>query len=171
METQLKLRTLSDLFSEVLRRQELLNKECLEIVRAERQEKLTFGQLKIRALNFALWLTQCEGIQPADKVAILGKNRADWDVALWGIILAGAVPVLIDPERPVEGVINHLLHTDTRLLVMADDYQDADSRQELREFAVGRSLGLVEMTDAPLANRKPVVSEAEPSQIENRKSP
>jgi len=152
METQLKLRTLSDLFSEVLRRQELFNKECLEIVRVERQEKLTYGQLKIRALNFALRLIQAEGIQPADKIAILGKNRADWDVALWGIILAGGVPVLIDPERPVEGVINHLLHTDTRLLIMADDYQDANSRQELKEFAIGRGLGLVEMTDAPIAS-------------------
>ncbi|MFB0525061.1 MAG: AMP-binding protein [Phycisphaerae bacterium] len=154
MQTQLQLRTLIDLFNASFKRIESLGKECLEIVRAERQEKLTFGQLKTRAQNFALLLIQAEGIQPGDKVAILGKNRADWDVALWGIILAGAVPVLIDPERPVEGVINHLTSTDTRLLVMADDYQDADSRQQLREFACrqGQGLGLIEMTDAPLYN-------------------
>jgi len=169
METQLQFRTLIELFNASFERIESLDKECLEIVRAERQEKLTYGQLKTRAQNFALQLIQTEGIQPADKVAILGKNRADWDVALWGIILAGAVPVLIDPERPVEGVINHLVHTDTRLLIMADDYQDADSRQELKVFTAGRNLGLVEMTNAPLANCKPVVSEAEPSQIANCK--
>jgi len=149
MQTQLQLRTLIDLFNASFKRIESLGKECLEIVRAERQEKLTFGQLKTRAQNFALWLIQAEGIQPGDKVAILGKNRADWDVALWGIILAGAVPVLIDPERPVEGVINHLTSTDTRLLVMADDYHDADSRQELRDFTSCQGLGLVEMIDTP----------------------
>jgi len=149
MQTELKFRTLIDLFNASFERVESLDKECLEIVRAERQEKLTYGQLKTRALNFALWLIQAEDIQPGDKVAILGKNRADWDVALWGIILAGAVPVLIDPERLVEAVINHLLHTDTRLLVMADDYHDADCRQELREFACSRGLGLVEMIDTP----------------------
>ncbi|MFQ6035731.1 MAG: AMP-binding protein, partial [Sedimentisphaerales bacterium] len=121
----------------------------LEIVRAQRREKLTYGQLKTRALNFALWLIQAEGTRVGDKVAILGKNRADWDVALWGVILAGAAAVLIDPERPVEGLINHLVHTDTRLLIMADDYQDAISRQQLREFADRQGLGLVEMIDTP----------------------
>jgi len=152
MQTQLQLRTLIDLFNASFERINSLDKECLEIVRAKRWEKLTFGQLKTRAQDFALWLIQAEDIQLADKVAILGKNRADWDVALWGIILAGAVPVLIDPERLVEGVINHILHTDTRLLVMADDYQDAISRQEVKEFTASRSLGLVEMTDAPFYN-------------------
>ncbi len=146
MQTELEYRTLIDLFIESLSKIKSLDKECLEIIRAERQESLTFGQLKTKAQDFALWLIQDRDIHVKDKVAVLGKNRADWDVALWGIILAGAVPVLIDPERPVEGVINHLLQTDARLIVMADDYQDAASRQELKEWASGRGIGLIEMT-------------------------
>jgi len=146
MQTEFEYRTLIDLFNESLRKIKSLDKECLEIIRAERQESLTFGQLKTKAKDFALWLIQDRNIQVNDKVAVLGKNRADWDVALWGIILAGAVPVLIDPERPVEGVQNHVLHTDARLIVMADDYQDAGSRQELKEWASGRDIGLIEMT-------------------------
>ena len=146
METQLKFGTLIDLFNESLKRNESLDKEYLQIVRTERQEKLTFRQLKRRAQDFALWLIQAGDIRIKDKVAILGKNRADWDVALWGVILAGAVPVLIDPERLVDGVINHLLHTDARLIVMADDYQDAGSRQEIKDFASSRDVGLIEMT-------------------------
>jgi len=146
MQTELEYRTLIDLFNGSLSKIKSLDKECLEIIRAERQESLTFGQLKTKAQDFALWLIQDRDIHVKDKVAVLGKNRADWDVALWGIILAGAVPVLIDPERPVEGVINHLLQTDARLIVMADDYQDAASRQELKEWASGRGIGLIEMT-------------------------
>jgi len=146
MQTELEYQTLIDLFNGSLSKIKSLDKECLEIIRAERQESLTFGQLKTKAQDFALWLIQDRDIRVKDKVAVLGKNRVDWDVALWGIILAGAVPVLIDPERPVEGVINHVLNTDARLIVMADDYQDADSRQELKEWASSRNLGLIEMT-------------------------
>ena len=122
------------------------DKPCLEIVRADREEILTFEQLKSRAQDFALWLIQDRGIGAGDKIAILGKNRADWDVALWGIILSGAVPVLIDPERPVEGVKKHIVSTDTRLLVMADDYQDADSRGQIKEYTLSGSPDLIEMT-------------------------
>jgi long-chain acyl-CoA synthetase len=152
MQAELRLRTLIDLFNESLRQIQSLDKQCLEIVRAERQEKLTFEQLKTRAQNFAVWLILGADIQIGEKVAILGRNRADWDVALWGTILAGAVPVLIDPERRAGGVINHLLHTDARLLIMADDYQDAESRQELRDFTTSQGLGFVEMVDTPCCN-------------------
>jgi len=153
MDRQYKYRNLIDLFSESLGRVEPSDKVCLEIIRAERQEKLTFDQLRTRAQNFALWLIHSGNIRIGDKVAILGKNRVDWDVALWGAVLAGAIPVLIDPERGAEGVVNHLVHTGTRLLIMADDYQDADSRQELRQFAVIKGLGFVEMADGPLCDR------------------
>jgi len=146
------LRTLIELFNKSLTRAEWGAKQYLEIVRTERQETLTFEQLKTRAQDFALRLIQAGGIRIKDKIAILGKNRADWDVALWGIILAGAVPVLIDPERGVEGVKNHLLHTGTCLVIMADDYGQADSRRELKEFASTREMGLVEMTDLPFSD-------------------
>ena len=145
MDTKLTFQTLIEFFNQSLLRAEP-DKPCLEIVRADRQETLTFEQLKTRAQDFALWLIQDRDIDVGDKIAILGKNRADWDVALWGIMLAGAVPVLIDPERPVEGVKKHLASTDTRLLVMADDYKDADSRGQLKEYTLSRGLDLIEMT-------------------------
>jgi long-chain acyl-CoA synthetase len=146
MQIQPEFQTLIDLFNKSLSRIKSLDKECLEIIRTERKEELTFEQLKTRARDFALWLIQARDIRIKDKVAILGKNRADWDVALWGVVLAGAVPVLIDPERPVEGVKNHVIHTNARLIVMADDYQDANSRQELKEWVSSRDLDLIEMT-------------------------
>ena len=146
MQTELKFRTLIDVFNESLAEFKFIDKKCLEIIRADREESLTFGQLKARARDFAVWLIQSQGIRIADKVAIIGKNRADWDVAMWGVILAGAIPVLIDPERPVEGVRNHLTHTDARLIIMADDYQDAETRRELKDFAVRHGMAFIEMT-------------------------
>ncbi|MHC4208043.1 MAG: AMP-binding protein [Planctomycetota bacterium] len=134
MQIESRYRTLIDVFNKSLAEIESPDKICLEIIRADREETLSFGQLKTGARDFAVWLIQSEGIQVEDKVAIVGKNRADWDVALWGVILAGAVPVLIDPE------------SDSKLIVMADDYQDAESRQELKDFTVRHGMSFTEMT-------------------------
>ncbi|MBL7189973.1 MAG: AMP-binding protein [Phycisphaerae bacterium] len=146
MQTEPKFRTLIDLFNESLVGIERMDKECLTIVRSDRQESLTFEQLKVKARDFAVWLIRSAGIQIGDRVAILGENRADWDVALWGVVLAGGIPVLIDPDRTVESVTNHVTHTETRLIVMADDYQDDDSRRELKESASNQDIALIEMT-------------------------
>ena len=146
MQTEPKFRTLIDLFNESLAGIERMDKECLTIIRPDRQESLTFGQLKVKSRDFAVWLIRSAGIQIGDRIAILGKNRADWDVALWGVVLAGGIPVLIDPDRTVESVTNHVTHTETRLIVMADDYQDDDSRRELKESASNQDIALIEMT-------------------------
>ncbi len=146
MQTEPGYRNLIEFFNGSLSKITSLDKECLEIIRPERREVITFGQLQTRARDFALWLVQDRDIAINDKIAVLGKNRVDWDVALWGIILAGAIPVLIDPERPVEGVKTHLINTDARLVVMADDYQNDDSQWELKEWANDRGTGLIEMT-------------------------
>jgi long-chain acyl-CoA synthetase len=146
MDARLKYGTLPELFYKSLENHPRPHKELLEVLRTNRCEKLTFGELKVKAIEFAIYLIQKRGLHAGDKAAVLGKNRIDWDVALWGIILAGAVPVLIDPERPVEGVKKHLLHTGSRLLVMADDYQDDYSRRKLREFASSAGLEILEMT-------------------------
>ena len=129
-----------------LARAELAGKDCLEIVRMQRTEKLTFGQLRHKATEFCAYLIHSKGIRKGDNVAILGKNRADWDIAFWGTILAGAIPVLIDPERRVEGVKRHLVNADSRLLVMADDYQDQNLRRQLKKISAYHEIGLVEMT-------------------------
>jgi long-chain acyl-CoA synthetase len=146
MQPQLKYRTLIELFNRSLAGAELTEKNYLEVLRTAREENLTFGRLQSKARGFAAHLVQRRNILPQDKIAVLGKNRADWDIAFWGTILAGAVPVLIDPGRRIEGVKSHLLHTDTKLLVLADDYQDAAARQKLKESLRNYNIGLIEMT-------------------------
>lgn len=146
MQPQLKYTTLIELFNQSMTKLGLAEKNYLEILRTHREENLTFGRLQNKARDFAAHLIQRRNIQPQDKIAVLGKNRADWDIAFWGIILSGAVPVLIDPERRIEGVRNHLLYTDAKLLVLADDYQDSSARRQLTESLRHYNLDLLEMT-------------------------
>ncbi|MBN2136873.1 MAG: AMP-binding protein [Sedimentisphaerales bacterium] len=150
MRTEFKWATLIEVFNEAVQETGSLDRTCLEIITAERCEAISFGCLRDSAKWFAGWLRGQAGIERGCKVAILGRNRVDWDVAFWGAVLAGGVPVLIDPERGVEGVMEHLVHTGTAVLVMAGDYADAASRDELRDFAARRNIGLVEMLDSPL---------------------
>jgi long-chain acyl-CoA synthetase len=151
MEITLRHRNLTDLFEKSMSAATPPEKVCVEIIRADRRETLTFGQLRHRARAFARRLTENEGIGVHDRVALVSKNRADWDVALWGTILAGAIPVLIDPERGPEGVASHLKATDAGALVLADDYGDQAARDELRAYAQSNQLAFIMMTDAPLA--------------------
>jgi long-chain acyl-CoA synthetase len=160
METALKYRNLIELFNQSLAAIADLDKLCVEIIRPDRHETLTFRQLKERAGAFATWLLRESGLSSGDKVAILSKNRTDFDVALWGAILAGTIPVLIDPERGAHGVISHLQATDTRGLVMADDYEQGEAREELVQFGHTHGLGLVVMTDEPLSKTDAVDAKA-----------
>jgi long-chain acyl-CoA synthetase len=150
METALQYRNLIELFHRSLASVASLDKTCVEIVRTDRRETLTFGQLQDRAGAFATSLLREGVFNPGDKVALVSKNRADWDVALWGAILAGAIPVLIDPERGPQGVVAHLQATDARGLILADDYEDEEARYELAQFAEAHKLRLVTLTAEPL---------------------
>lgn len=154
-------RTLIELFNRTLTRAGLAEKDCLQIVRTDREEQLTFGQLCSEARDFAVHLVRNKNIQIGDKIALLGNNCADWDIAFWGIVLAGAVPVLIDPQRRIEGVKKHIIHTDTKLLILADDYQDNICREMLREYLRSVGVGVVEMT----VFQKPALDDAQTASL------
>ncbi len=60
------------------------------------------------------------GIQPGDKIALLGKNSAHWAITYLAVITYGAVVVPILPDfKP--GDVHHIVnHSESRLLLAAD---------------------------------------------------
>jgi long-chain acyl-CoA synthetase len=160
METALKYRNLIELFNQSLAAVTDLDRLCVEILRTDRHETLTFRQLQERARAFATWLIRNSGLSRGDKAAILSKNRTDFDIALWGAILSGIVPVLIDPERGAHGVISHLQATEARCLIMADDYEHQEAREELTQYGHTHHLRVVMMTDEPLGRTNVVAPKA-----------
>ncbi|MCL4503745.1 MAG: AMP-binding protein [Deltaproteobacteria bacterium] len=58
--------------------------------------KYTYDRLYRGSLAVAGWL-QHHGVQPADRVAILLENRPEWPMSYFGVLLAGAVAVPLDP--------------------------------------------------------------------------
>jgi len=169
METAPLYRNLIELFHRSLAQVTPPDKLCVEVIRADRHETLTFRELKTRAEIFATWLLLQSGLHRGDKLALVSKNRADWDVALWGAIVAGMVPVLIDPERGTHGVMAHLQTTDSRGLILADDYGEENSRRELIDFCGAHDLRIVTLTGGPLCHLRspdPVALEAVARQVD-----
>lgn len=152
MEKALTYRDLIELFNLSLARVSSCDKVCQEVIRTDRHDTLTFKQLRVNAEAFATWLLVESGLARGDKAAIVSKNRADWDPAFWGLILAGVVPVLIDPERGSQGVISHMQATDCRCLILADDYAEEEGRRELADFCRAQGLRLVILSGKPLCD-------------------
>ncbi len=150
METTLTCHNLIEFFNESISSIESLDKSCVEVIRPDRREILTFAQLKRRSNTLAHQLIHNHNVRLHDKIAVVSKNRADWDVALWGTVLAGAIPVLIDPERGPDGVISHLKGTDTSVLILADDYGNPKARAELQAYMESAVLSTILMSETPL---------------------
>jgi long-chain acyl-CoA synthetase len=55
----------------------------------------SYAEIRRAALGLAERL-RAHGVAPGDRVVLWGENRAEWVVALWGCLLAGAVAVPID---------------------------------------------------------------------------
>lgn len=60
------------------------------------------------------------GIQPGDKIALCGRNSANWTVTFLGIITYGAVAVPILHEFKADNVHHIVNHSESRLLFVGD---------------------------------------------------
>ena len=79
--------------------------------------QFTFKEAYQEACGFAAGLRTL-GVEPGDKVAIVGKNSAHWLLADYGIALAGAVSVLIYPTIDSETAYKILEHSESKVLVI-----------------------------------------------------
>lgn len=70
------------------------------------------------------------GIHPGDKIAICGRNSANWCVAYLSIITYGAVAVPILHEFKSDNVHNIVNHSESKLLFAGDQvWENLDERQ------------------------------------------
>jgi long-chain acyl-CoA synthetase len=84
--------------------------------RGYRRESLTYAQLRAHALSLSLVLAG-QGIGPADRILLWGRNSASWVVAFWAIQLCGAVAVPMDAAANLEFVQRIVREAQVKLIL------------------------------------------------------
>src|SRR5512144_2890649 len=82
----------------------------------ERQRALNYAQLTGRARAFAQVL-RSRGLEPGDRVAVVGPKSVEMLVALIGTSLVGGAFVPCDPRTPPERLARVLRDCDPKALV------------------------------------------------------
>ena len=78
-------------------------------------QEYTYGQLYRSSLAVAGWL-RARGVAKGERVAILLENRPQWPMSYFGILLAGAVAVPLDPVSRWDHIHYSLEQTRARII-------------------------------------------------------
>ena len=111
--------------------------------------RVTYAELRDRARVTAATLVGV-GIQPGDRVLLSGRNHPDWVVAYFGILLAGAVAVPVDPELTPAEITNIARTASISAAVLdAAAWEQFGEALEPRNAPDGSSLLLLSELTAP----------------------
>ena len=90
-------------------------------------------------------LFQHAGIQPWDKIALCGRNSANWGATFLGVITYGAVAVPILHEFKADNVHNIVNHSEARMLFVGDQVWE-----NFNEAAMPHLEGIIELKNFDL---------------------
>ena len=90
-------------------------------------------------------LLQHTGICPGDKIALCGRNSANWTATFLGVITYGAVAVPILHEFKADNVHNIVNHSEARMLFVGDQVWE-----NFNEAAMPNLEGIIELKNFDL---------------------
>lgn len=90
-------------------------------------------------------LFEFAGIKPCDKIALCGRNSANWTAVFLSIITYGAVAVPILHEFKADNVHNIVNHSDARMMFVGDQVWE-----NFNEAAMPRLEGIIELKNFDL---------------------
>ncbi len=85
------------------------------------------------------------GIQEGDKVALLGRNSANWCAMYLAVVTYGAVIVPILPDFKPDDLHNIINHSDSKMLFVDDKIWELLDKEKLKEIKCVKSLDTFEM--------------------------
>ncbi len=96
---------------------------------------ITYGEAAQQIARLQLFMKEV-GIKPQDKVALCGKNSANWAIAFLSCISYGAVPVPILNDFKPESIHNIVNHSDARLMWLDDTILNSINLEEMPALEV-----------------------------------
>jgi long-chain acyl-CoA synthetase len=103
----------------------------IEALANYREKGSTYKEIAGMILKYHIFFKEA-GFVPGDKIALVGRNSANWCVVYLATVTYGAVIVPILPDFKPEDLVNLINHSDSKLL-FADDkiYETIDSSKIL----------------------------------------
>jgi long-chain acyl-CoA synthetase len=98
-----------------------------KVAAVERDRRATYAELWDAALRRAAAL-RAAGVQPGDRVALLGLNTIDFVTAYYGILARGAVVVPVAPMLVADEIAFLLQDSGAKLALVADDLAEVVAR-------------------------------------------
>ena len=94
------------------------------------------------AENILKWhiLFKNSGITEGDKIALVGKNSANWCITYLATVTNGSVIVPILPDFKPEDLTNIINHSDSKLLIVDDKIYETLDIKKMPEIAAVFSL-------------------------------
>jgi len=88
------------------------------------QKSISYKELISNTARVASWLVQ-RGINPQDRVAIIGFNLVDTVVATLAVMYVGAVSTIINPRFPLDKIKTNLDYLDPKMILDSDQISSA----------------------------------------------
>ncbi len=111
--------------------------------------EITYGELSGRIARTHILFKEL-GINKGDKIALFGKNSANWCVAFMATITYGAIVVPILSDFKPEDATNIINHSDSVLLFTDKSFLDVLSEPSMKKIE-----GTISLEDFSLASPKP----------------
>lgn len=87
------------------------------------EEAMTYGQLLEMTRDLGTLLAGC-GVEPGDKVALIGENMPNWAVSYFAVVSMGAIAVPILQEFHPSAVHHILRHSEAKAVIASDRFMD-----------------------------------------------
>lgn len=104
-----------------------------------REEGYTYRTIAEKMLKFHAVFSEL-GIKEGDKIALVGKNSADWCVTYLAVVTYGAVIVPILPDFKPEDLTNIINHSDAQALFIEDKIWEVLKPEDIPEVRAVVSL-------------------------------
>jgi long-chain acyl-CoA synthetase len=120
----------------------------------------TYKEIAEKILKFHFFFREI-GIKEGDKIAMVGRNSANWCVVYLATVSYGAVIVPILPDFKPDDHMNIIMHSDSKLLFVDDKIWESFDFERLKEIQSVLSLDSFSLIISRTADGAKVYSEIE----------
>ena len=111
----------------------------MEALSNYREKEYSYKDIAEKILKFHILFRE-SGIKEGDKIALVGRNSANWCITYLAAVTYGAVIVPILPDFKPEDLINIINHSDSRLLFVDDKIYESIDLAKMPEIIGAVSL-------------------------------